>query len=35
MEWFFLINQNPSYSGGIKGMRDNIVNNTISIYKMI
>jgi dynein heavy chain, axonemal len=35
MEWFFLINQNPSYSGGIKGMRDNIVNNTITIYKMI
>jgi dynein heavy chain, axonemal len=35
MDWFFLINQNPSYSGGIKSMRDNIVNNTITIYKMI
>lgn len=35
MDWFFLINQNPSYSGGIKGMRDNIVINTITIYKMI
>jgi len=35
MDWLFLINQNPSYSGGIKGMRDNIVNNTITIYKLI
>ena len=35
MDWFFLINSNPSYSGGIKSMRDNIVINTITIYKMI
>lgn len=32
MDWFFLINSNPSYSGGIKSMRDNIVTNTITIY---
>ena len=35
MDWLFLINQNPSYSGGIKGMKENIVINTITIYKLI
>ena len=35
MEWFFLQNQNPAYSKAIQGMRDNIVSNTINVYKMI
>jgi dynein heavy chain len=35
MEWFFLINTNPSYSKSIQGLRDPIVSNTINLYKMI
>jgi hypothetical protein len=35
MEWFFLINSNPSYPKAIQGMRDNIVSNTLTIYKLI
>ena len=35
MEWFFLINSNPSYPKAISGMRDGIVSNTITIYQLI
>ena len=35
MEWFFLKNNNPSFSKAIQGMRDSLVNNTIFIYKAI
>lgn len=35
MEWFFLTNNNPSYSKAIQGMKDNLVSNTIYIYKTI
>jgi dynein heavy chain len=35
MDWFFLQHQNPAYTKAIQGMRDNIVSNTINIYKMI
>ena len=35
MEWFFLKNNNPSFSKAIQGMRESLVNNTIFIYKSI
>lgn len=35
MEWFFLKNASPSYPGEISSMKQGIVSNTITIYKLI
>jgi len=35
MEWFFLCNNNPSFSKAIQGMKDSLVSNTIFIYRSI
>ena len=35
MEWFFLSNNNPSFSKTIQNQKDSIISNTLTIYRQI
>jgi dynein heavy chain len=35
MEWFFLTNNNPSFTKPIQNLKDSIIANTLLVYRSI